>query len=66
MKNLQDLIRLEYLLKGFDVPFYRKTLNKNNLIWLDKNLGKRNNENPKFEEVSDLIKNCLKEKNYNS
>ena len=66
MKNLQDLTRLEQLLKSFDIPFYRKVLNKNNLLWLDKNLGKRNGDNPKFEETINLIKTCLKERNYDS
>ena len=66
MKNLQDLIKLEQLLKSFDIPFYRKVLNKNNLLWLDKNLGKRNGDNPKFEETINLIKTCLKERNYDS
>lgn len=64
MKNVEDLSRLERLLKKFDVPFYRKVLNKNNLLWLDKNLSKKNKDNSKFEEVSELIKTCLKERNY--
>ena len=64
MKNQEELIKLERLLKNFDVPFYRKVLNKNNLTWLNKNLVKRNKDNPKFEETSELVKICLKEKNY--
>ena len=64
MKNQEELTKLERLLKNFDVPFYRKVLNKNNLTWLNKNLVKRNKDNPKFEETSELVKTCLKEKNY--
>ena len=66
MKNQEDLTRLERLLKNFDIPFYRKVLNKNNLLWLNKNLMKRNKDNPKFEETFNLVKTCIKEKNYYS
>ena len=66
MKNQEDLTRLERLLKNFDIPFYRKVLNKNNLLWLNKNLMKRNKDNPKFEETFNLVKICIKEKNYYS
>lgn len=64
MKNQEDLVKLERLLKNFDIPFYRKVLNKNNLLWLDKNLSKRNKDNPKFEETLELVKLCLKNRNY--
>ena len=64
MKNQEDLIKLESMLKDFDIPFYKRTLNKNNLIWLDKNLIKRNKENPNFEKTLDLVKVCLKDRNY--
>ncbi len=55
---------LKNMLKGFDVPEWRMDLNKNNLIWLEKNLDKRNSENPDFHKVLKSLQHLLKNKAY--
>ena len=56
--------KLELLLKNFDIPFYRQHLNKNNLVWLQKNLKKKNSKNINFEKTQQLIEDCLKKRLY--
>lgn len=48
----------------FDVPVQRKQPNKNNLMWLSRNLGIRNSGNPKYEVAMAEIKQRLKESDY--
>jgi hypothetical protein len=50
----------------FDVPIQRKRINLGNLSWLEKNLGVRNMENPKYEVIMAEIKRRLKEKDYSN
>lgn len=56
---------LSKILRKMDVPSYRtEKLNKNNLVWLNKNLCKRNSQHPKFQEVSQEVETRLKEGSY--
>lgn len=64
--NDMILEKLENLLPKFDIPIYRYKVNKNNLQWLKKNLGKRNKDNEYYKEASDLIDYCLDNKIYSS
>lgn len=56
---MEQLQQLTVILKNFDLPFYRLTMNKNNLVWLSKNLKKKNSKNIKFQEAQNLINYCL-------
>jgi hypothetical protein len=50
-----------------DVPFYRKeNLDKNNLLWLQKNLNIKNSDNPKYKEVINIINRKIENKEYTS
>ena len=66
MENNSKKILLQNLLNEFDIPVYKKKLNKSSLMWLSKNLIKKNKSNKYFEQVLDLINFCLKERLYNS
>lgn len=57
-------ILLQKLLQNFDIPEYKKKLNKNNLQWLAKNLNKRNKNNQYFDQANELIHFCLDQKLY--
>ena len=61
-----SIIRLEKLLKCFDVPSFRRTLNKNNLTWLNKHLDLKNKNHPSYTEASTLINDCLTNHYYKS
>jgi hypothetical protein len=58
------LIALRSNLSTMRLPFDKKTLNKKSLIWLSKNLGKLNKENPLFSETMSLINDCIRYKLY--
>jgi len=48
-----------------DIPPYRvEPLNKNNLQWLYKKLGKRNSDHPQFEEAMRVIEHKLENGDY--
>ena len=66
MENNSKKILLQNLLNEFDIPAYKKKLNKSSLMWLSKNLIKKNKSNKYFEQALDLINFCLKERLYNS
>jgi hypothetical protein len=60
-------VHLLTLLKKMDVPFYRKeNLDKNNLLWLQKNLNIKNSDNPKYKEVINIINRKIENKEYTS
>ena len=61
-----SVVRLEKLLKYFDIPSFRHTLNKNNLTWLNKHLDLKNKHNPNLKEAIILIKDCLNNHYYKS
>lgn len=58
--------KLQQILKTFDIPFYRLTFNKNNLVWLQKNLKKKNSKNSNYETAKQLIDDCLNQRLYKS
>lgn len=59
--------KLHRLLNSMDLPEYRiGTLNKNNLIWLSKNLKFRNSEHTSYKVVQKEINRRLEEKEYDS
>lgn len=55
---------LQKLLQNFDIPEYKKKLNKKSLQWLAKNLNKRNKNNQYFNQANELINFCLNQKLY--
>lgn len=55
----QDELHLQNLLRGMDIPSFRKE----NLPWLHKNLEKRNADNENYEEAMKLIEEMMLEKN---
>lgn len=63
---LDNVEKLSVMLKKFDIPFYRLTINKNNLTWLSKNLKKKNSTKPNFSEVQQLVNYCLSNHLYKS
>jgi len=69
-KNVNGVIntadKLQQILKNFDIPFYRLTFNKNNLMWLQKNLKKKNSKNKNYEIAKQLIDDCLNQRLYKS
>lgn len=63
-KGYEVTQKLESLLRKMDIPSNRKHINLNNLKWLNRNLGIRNSNNPKFEEAMNLIKESILNKYY--
>ena len=72
MKDINTLIKsdvinnLQLMLKDMDVPFYRLVFNKNNLVWLQKNLKKKNQTHKNYEITKQLIDDCLNQRLYKS
>lgn len=64
INNIVD--KLQQVLKTLDIPFYRLTFNKNNLVWLQKNLKKKNSKNSNYETAKQLIDDCLNQRLYKS
>lgn len=57
--------RLVDLLEKFDIPVQRKhVLNKNNLVWLQKNLPKKNAEKKLFPVVYREVCRRVEQKDY--
>ena len=51
------------LLKGFDIPLYRKTTKTvHNYRWLLRNVSFRNSDNKNYDRVIELLKVLSKEK----
>lgn len=65
-KNDAKIVELESLLKKFSIPFNRKYVTLNNLMWLKKNLSIKNQDNPRFEETHSLVIYCINNKIYYS
>lgn len=55
---------VEALLHSFDVPVQRVYINHHNLDWLLKNLGSRNSENPRYNEVMKMLHKIHDQKLY--
>jgi len=56
-------LQLSKALCKMDVPYHRtQVFNKNNLSWLQKNLGKRNSNHKNFPEVFQEISKRLENK----
>ena len=51
---------LQTLLQPFDIPDFRRELNKSNIRWLSRNLAVNNKNNPMFETAMGLIKWLIK------
>lgn len=56
MSKEQLLEKLGQLLRGMDVPVFRKTTPK----WLIRNLGIRNGKHPNYPEALEVIKELIK------
>ncbi len=53
----EDLLsKLNHLLKGMDVPVFRKLSPK----WLSKNLGIRNSKHPRYQEAMQVVTDLIK------
>ena len=59
-----DQTDLEMLLKSMDIPHFRKQIDKNNLKWLLKNLGKRNHDHPNYDQAMELVNRMMSMKSY--
>lgn len=66
LNNVNIVNKLQQVLKSFNIPFYRLTFNKNNLVWLQKNLKKKNSKNSNYEIAKQLIDDCLSQRLYKS
>lgn len=51
-------------LSGYKVPGHRLNLNKNNLTWLLKNIGKENSDKESFKEVCEFLKFLVDNKKF--
>jgi len=51
MTKTQLIYQVELDLEDFNIPPQRKRINKNNTLWLLKNLDKLNSEHPKYNQV---------------
>lgn len=56
---------LESLIARMRIPHFRKSIDKVNLKWLKKNLGKYNSDDPNYNRAMELIEVSLTEKLYN-
>jgi hypothetical protein len=64
---MNNLERLQTILRTMHLPTYRKSsLDKYGLLWLVRNMGIQNSENPKYSDAVELLKKLLKEKSYKS
>ena len=60
-----NMVNLAKLLRKMDIPTHRKSgFNKNNLLWLSRNLSVKNFDRPKFDEAMAEIRRRLDEKDY--
>ena len=60
--NKVDLEALQELIKGMDLPEWRKSkLTHHNLRWLCRNMGIRNASHPKYQEARAMLARLLKE-----
>ena len=60
--NKVDLEALQELIKGMDLPDWRKSkLTPHNLRWLGRNMGIRNASHPKYQEARAVLARLLKE-----
>ncbi len=67
IKKLNSDNRLLKYLKKMDIPFYRKeNFDKNNLLWLQKNLKARNHNKIDYQETIKIIDNKINNKDYSS
>lgn len=56
---------LTSILEKMDIPIQRKSaLNKSNLEWLQKNLGKRNRDHSKYSTVLNEVQRRIQNKEY--
>lgn len=62
----EHLNKLTIILQKLNIPFYRLTLNKNNLMWLSKNLKKKNSKHVNYNEAQSLVDYCLTNHLYKS
>lgn len=52
--------KLEMIISGMDLPWNRKSeLNPTKLRWLQKNIGYKNKDNPKYTEALDVIQKLI-------
>lgn len=59
--NKEIIQQIEKELKKMSLPIHRKTIRGgDSLRWLMRNLGINNRENPKYEQVIELIKQVIK------
>ena len=59
--NKEIIQEIEKELKKMHLPIHRKTIRGgDSLRWLMRNLGINNRENPKYEQVIELIKQVIK------
>lgn len=60
-----QLAELKKCYHGMDLPDHRKMVNTlDNLRWVDKNMGVRNSNHPRFKEAKDIISRLINDLKY--